>query len=85
MNVPLNINLAVAGSITAALMPIIGIGWTIVTSDEGLGVRLSFFHAASAFWFIIDGQIHMEYYNIKGDEALKSKVEAAVENFVWRE
>jgi hypothetical protein len=87
MNIPLNINLAIAGSITAALLPVLGLRWTITTVDEGIGVRLSFFNGPREFFYIIDGQIHMEYYNraMEEDVALKDKAEAAVENFVWTE
>ena len=86
MNTPLNINLAVAGAITAALLPVLGVGWTVTTIDEGIGLRLSFSHAESSFWFIIDGSIHMEYHDLKGDDnSLSEKLSKAVENFFWRD
>ena len=85
MNVPININLAVAGAVTAAVMPIIGIGWTITTSDEGVGVKLSFFNGPDSFWFIIDGQIHMERYELRERKSIEDALLVAVENFVWRD
>ena len=77
--------MAICGAITAAVFPVLGLGWTITTVDEGIGVRLSFYHGTKEFFFIVDGQIHMEYYNRAMNEELTLKVEVAVKNFVWRE
>lgn len=85
MNVPLKINLAVAGAVIAATLPVIGLGWTITTSHEGIGVKVSFYKGPNEFWFIIDGQIHMSHYTLRETPELEQLIDSAIANFVWDE